>query len=146
MSTTPVVPEQVANDRTTAAEIAAHGIPSDFEEMYHQRGEEIARLEAVLSATRRNATPIAHPQATLKPGITAERFKAMTGKVEFLNLTRDQKLAGMGLDPKAISDSQLRQTFGKGADAALGADLMKVSPLRYRQLKEAALVLNIYGA
>jgi hypothetical protein len=59
-------------------------------------------------------------------------------------MTRAEKLAGIGVDP-STSDDLLRRIFGRGADGAVGNDLMKSSPARYRLLKEASLILDIYG-
>ena len=144
--------------KITADAIAAHAekfaepeppvvTPSDYERLYAESREENARLNAVLAAARISTRPSSeHPQKDLKPAITAARFKASISPVDFLKLSRDQKLLGIGLDPAGVDDGYVRRVFGRGADSALGVELMKTSPLRYRQLKEAAEVLGLYGA
>jgi hypothetical protein len=148
----------VLNNETTITEdaVAAHAemfsqpqpvlTPSDYQKLYEEGRAENERLSAVIAAARLSAVPsAAHPQRDMKPSVTADRFKGLIGPYEFQKLTRDQKLIGMNLDPASVDDAYLKKVFGRGADGALGSELMKTSPFRYRQLKEAALVLNIYA-
>ncbi|HMH13270.1 MAG TPA: hypothetical protein VK578_09195 [Edaphobacter sp.] len=122
-------------------------VPSavDWQALYLEQKEQTDLLQNVITAARigQSSNP-ANKDA--KPAITAERFKRMVDPVEFLRMTRDNKLRGLGIDPASITDETLRQLFGRGNDGKLAGDLSKSNLGRYYLLKEAALVLNIYGA
>jgi hypothetical protein len=49
------------------------------------------------------------------------------------------------LDPASVDKAQLRTLFGRNTDTAAAVDFSKVNPYRYKQLREAALALNITG-
>jgi hypothetical protein len=120
--------------------------PTDYQLLYEESRAENERLGKVLQAARLGNTPSAsHPQQDAKPAVTAERFKALVGPVQFLKMTRFEKLVGLGLDPATVDDEYLRKVFGRGADGKYGQELFKTNRLRYRELKNAADILDIYG-
>jgi hypothetical protein len=116
----------------------------NYEEMYRSQREENERLGNIIAAGRL-APSQAHPDKDRKPGVTADRLKAMLGPVGFLRASRAEKLTGLGLNPSEISDAGLTKLFGKGNNGKESSDLHKTNPFRYRQLREAAIVLNLYG-
>ena len=61
-------------------------------------------------------------------------------------MTRAEKLGTLGIDANAVTDEGIKKVFGRGADSSIGADLYKSSPAKYAQLKEASLLLNLYGS
>jgi hypothetical protein len=126
----------------TAAEEAALP-PVDYKALYEQKSEEVDSLNAIITASRA-ATRIPANQSH-KPSITAERFRAQVGDVAFLNMTRAQKLMGVGVDP-ATPDDVLHQGWGRGNDGKFAQDLMKSDPKKYSSLRQAAIVLGIFGA
>ena len=121
--------------------------PTDYEALYRSQQAENESLKAVLAAARLNGA--SNPGSKLddrKPAITAERFKRMVDPVTFLKMPRNEKLAGIGVDPASVSDDRLKALFGRGADGREINELSKVNPYRLRLLREAAEILNIYAA
>jgi len=104
---------------------------------------EVDRLRATVASVTRAPQPLSHSEA--RPAISADKFERTVGRVAILNMSRDQKVAGLGHDPASIKDSYVRSLFGKGNSGVEAADLMRANPKRYRELKEVALLLNIYG-
>ena len=117
----------------------------DWQQMYEQQRKETEKLRTILTAAKVGTATSASLQGN-KPEITAAHLKASLNPVQFLNLSRDEKLRALKIDPTTVSDDDLHRIFGRGANGAIGADLMKVNPGRYRLLREAAQILNIYGA
>ena len=118
--------------------------PSDFQALHTEAQAEIERLKAVIAAGR--IAPVSeHPQANAKPAVTAQRLTAMLGTHGVNRLTRAEKIQALGLDPNGVSDDLLRACWGRGNDGAALSELHKTSPLRARQLREAAILLNIFG-
>jgi hypothetical protein len=117
--------------------------PSDFESLYTQQKEENARLQAILTAGR-----VSKPTAlqSAKATVLAEQVKAQLGPVTFYKLNRDEKLQAVGVDPKSITNEGLLKIFGRGSDGSVGRDLNNSSPQRYAQLRQAALILNLFAA
>jgi hypothetical protein len=99
-----------------------------YERMYDQSRAEIVRLQALLEATRAARSPSRNQ--SVKPIILAEQFKAQAGAAAFLQMTRDEKLRGIGADPATTSDAGILKVFGRGCDPQVGQDLMRSSPQR----------------
>jgi hypothetical protein len=146
-----ITPEQIVAERigvdagdkatTTESQVASE----DYKALYEQQKAQTESLQAVIDATRIGKTSSLPSDKGTKPSMTAERFKRMVDPVEFIRMTRDNKLRGIGVDPASVTDEALRALFGKGADGKLSCDLFKSNSTRYYLLKQAALVLNIYG-
>lgn len=120
--------------------------PTDFETLYKAQQVEIDDLKAVISAARLNGTGSASKLDDRKPSVTAERFKRMVDPVAFLRMTRNEKLAGIGVDPASVSDERLKALFGRGNNGREASELHKLNPYRYKILREAAEILNLYAA
>ena len=118
--------------------------PSDFQALYAEVQAENERLKAVITASR-IAPVVDNPQKDLKPAISAARVKALVGQSGINRMTRAEKVSALGLSPSEVSDDLLRACFGRGNDGNAASELYKTSPLRYRQLKEASLLLGIYS-
>ena len=118
--------------------------PSDYENLYAEQVAECERLKSIIAASR--LAPIAeHPLKDARPAVSADRLRALVGPTQLLAMTRAEKIAALGLDPNGVDDAFLRKCFGKSNDGSAAAELHKTSPLRYRQLKEASLLLGIYA-
>jgi hypothetical protein len=74
-----------------------------------------------------------------------ERTRDLMGRDVWFQLSRDQKVASLGVEPSSVDMVQLRALFGKHSDAALAVDYMKTNPYRYRQLREVAKALDVTG-
>lgn len=92
-STTTTQPSTTATF-TAEGEYAGDLSSADFKLLYESERADNQRLRDVLAVTRA-ATPAADPSA-LKPKITADRVKTLTGPTEFLRMTRDQKIQAVG--------------------------------------------------
>lgn len=139
---------EIKIDTPTEAEAAALAALTttpkpDYEALYNEKTAEVERLQTVLTAGRLAANR--PDNRSSKPQITAERVKALVGNAGLLKMSRAEKLASIGVDPNSVTDELLRRIFGRGADGAVGQDLMKSDPARYGLLKQAAIILNIYG-
>ena len=119
-------------------------LKTDWEDLYNHQKAETARLHTIIDAAR--VAPSAFPVHRVQAAITAERVKATVSPTAFLKMTRDDKVRSLGLDPASITDDGLRKVFGRGADNSVKVELMKVSPKRYAELKQASLILNIFAA
>lgn len=118
---------------------------ADYKRLYEAQNERIRHLEDVISAGRMQ--PVTdHPLKDAKPASTAAQVRAQWGAVRFLNATRAEKLTALGVDPNGVDDNLLQKGFGRGNDGKVAGELMRMSPLRYRQLKESAIILGIYAA
>ena len=141
-STSNLTRDDFKTDEEKAEELKAQK-PSDFESLYEQQKEENARLQAILTAGR-VSKPTA-PQSA-KATVLAEQVRARLGDVAFHQLTRDERLLSVGVDPKSITNEGLSKIFGRGNDGSVGRDLMRTSPQRYAQLRQAALITNLFAA
>lgn len=121
---------------------------SDYEVLYAQSQEANAKLKADLEAVRQSAERAGHPDA--RPGQTAEAGKAQLirerGAAGFLNASRADKLRAIGIhDPASVDDTLLARAWGLGNDGTVLKDLHLTNKGRTRQLREAALILDIFG-
>jgi hypothetical protein len=132
-------------EETLTTEDLNHEVTSsEYEALYGEVQAENERLKAVIAASR--IAPVTeHPLKDAKPSITAERVKALVGQHGVNKMTRSEKLASLQIDPTSVDDTLLRKCFGRGNDGSAALELHKTSPLRYRQLKEASLLLGIFA-
>lgn len=139
---------EVNSTTTENTEQFHEATPSDYETLYQESQEEISRLKAVITSAR--LAPVTdHPQKDAKPAVTAARLRATIGDVALRNMTREDKLRALSLDPSTIDDALLQKCFGlasKGNDGKSAREIYNKSPLRYRQLKQAAEILGYLGA
>jgi hypothetical protein len=119
-------------------------VTTDWEAMYESQRIENGRLKTIMDAAK--ISPSSTPGKSVQAAITADRVKATVSPTAFLKMTRDDKERALGIDPTSVTDDGARKIFGRGADPALGIELHKASALRYSQVKQVALLLNIYGA
>jgi hypothetical protein len=117
----------------------------DYSLMYSEMREENTRLKAIMTAARIEGKPVHAPGADRKPAVSAEHVRRSLGPLAMHNMTRNQKLEALGLNPEAVSDGALKKLFGRGNDGVAAKDLHNADPLRLKQLREAALLLNVYG-
>jgi hypothetical protein len=128
-----------------AAPVVAAVTENEHEIIAADLRAENTRLKASLAAVRLGTTP-SDGSNNGKPLISAARFRAEVGLSSLRGMPRDQKLQGLGLDPATVSDDHMERLFCLGNDGVAAAELMKASPKRYRQLREAADLLGIFGA
>ena len=74
-----------------------------------------------------------------------EQVRDRMGRATWFQLSEAGKLTALGLDPSSVDKTQLRSLFGKSTDTAFAVDFMKTNPHRYKQLRQAALALDITG-
>lgn len=118
--------------------------PSAYEAMYHAERAKADQLREVLAAARINPDKPAAKDAG-GPVKSADQVRAQLGQVQLLNMTREAKLATLGIVDASVTNQLLRGLFGRGNTGQLAKDLMLVSPTRYALLKQASLLLGIYG-
>jgi hypothetical protein len=147
----------ITAESVTAEAIAAHEAKfavapvapvvteTDHELIASDLRAENTRLKASLAAVRLGTTPSGSSNNG-KPLISAARFRAEVGLSSLRGMPVDQKLQGLGLDPATVSIDHLERLFCLGNDGVAAAELMRASPKRYRQLREAADLLGIYGS
>ncbi|MGA8742978.1 MAG: hypothetical protein WB561_17460 [Terracidiphilus sp.] len=110
-------------------------------QLYLQAKQENALLKAQLGAVRENRTA----KADNRTVDTMERVRDTMGRATWFQLSRDQKVASLGVEPSSVDMVQLRTLFGKHTDTALAVDFAKTSPYRYKQLREVAKALDVTG-
>jgi hypothetical protein len=145
-------------ENVTAEAIAAHkekfGIPAepvsapvvtDHELIAADLRAENKRLKASLAAVRLGNVP-SDGRNNGKPAVTAQRFIAEVGINNLRSLSADEKIRGLGQDPASVSLDHVERLFCLGNDGTAAAELMRVSPKKYRELREVAHLLGIYGA
>lgn len=117
--------------------------PSTYEAMYLAERAKADQLREVLAAARINPD---RPTAKEAGGPTksAEQVKAQLGQVQMLNLTREQKLAALGVVDATVTDEFLRCLFGRSNTGQLAKDLHITSPARYALLKQCAILTGAY--
>lgn len=119
--------------------------PGDYENLYHQQREENERLKTLIASSR--LSPVApHAEKDAEVPVTAARARALLGPVQLLNMSREDKIRSLSVDPATVDDNVLRELFGRGSDGKALAELQRKSPYRVKVLRECALLLNIYGA
>jgi hypothetical protein len=123
----------------------AAAVVTDHELIAADLRAENDRLKASLAAVRLGTTP-SDGSNNGKPLISAARFRAEVGLSSLRGMPVNQKLEGIGLDPATVSVDHLERLFCLGNDGVAAAELMRASPKRYRQLREAADLLGIYGS
>jgi hypothetical protein len=134
----PVVASEVSVTDSDAPKV----VP-DYEQLYESQKAETGRLNALLTAAK-----ISNSSApkSVQPSMTAQKARAMVGELAWLKMSRDERLISIGVDPKSVTNEGLQKIFGRGNDGSIGKDLMKTSPSRYAQLRQASLALNLYAA
>jgi hypothetical protein len=134
----------VEDARRAAAEMLesdARNQSNEYYRLWEQQRQENEALKAQLGAVRENRAA----RADTRTVDTMEQVRDRIGRAAWFQLPESGKLTAMGLDPASVDKQQLRSLFGRHTDTALAVDLMKTSPYRYKQLKQAALALNITG-
>lgn len=111
-----------------------------FEEQVAQNKALQAMLDAVKSQARTNAD-----NRDAKPVVTAEAARRRMGDLHWSKLTPDGRVQALGVDPRTVDVAELKATFGRGCDHMRASTLMKVSPARYRQMKEVAIALGVFA-
>lgn len=117
---------------------------SDWEALYASSQAENTRLHDVLTASQLSKAPSTQGHS-VKAAVTAKRVTALLGAAAVMKLSRDQKVHSLGVDPKSITDDGLQKLFGRRQDGKTAIDLHKTNPARYAQLREVALILNLYA-
>lgn len=144
-----ITPDQLPQDsidyaRRTAREMVESEAVKEQNEYYHLYNQEKAAREAAetaLKAVRENRTA----RADTRTVDTMEQVRERVGRAAWFQLSEAGKLAALGLDPATIDKPQLRKLFGRHSDGVFAVDYQKVQPYKYKQLKQAALALNITG-
>lgn len=130
----------------TQLALAEQGKPAtdavDYRELYLAEKRRTEDLKSVISASRMQPTPAA-PGADIKPK-TFEQARGQVGLARWHRMSNSEKLVTLGQSPEQDLGF-VRQLWGKGADPRLSADLHKTNPLKYRQTREAAHALGIFG-
>jgi phosphoglycerate dehydrogenase-like enzyme len=116
--------------------------PSDYKALYDEKTAEVDRLNAIITAGRIAATTPANKSH--KPVITTARLRAMVGDAAFVNMSRTERIVGLGGDV-SVTDDTLRKGWGRGNDGKFAQDLHKTDPRKYGLLREMAIALNIFG-
>ena len=98
-------------------------------------------MKSQLGAVRENRAA----KADTRTVDTMEQVRERVGRATWFQLSESGKLTALGLDPSTVDKMQLRTLFGAKTDTALAVDFAKTNPYRYRQLRQAALALNITG-
>jgi hypothetical protein len=134
----------VEDARRTAREMVEADTRKQSNEYYHLYNQEKQAREAAeaqLTAVRENRTA----RADTRTVDTMEMVRERVGRTTWFQLTEAQKLTALGLDPASVDKVQLRTLFGKNTDTAAAVDYARAQPFRYKQLRQAALALNITG-
>jgi hypothetical protein len=131
-----------------ARRIAREGLESnqrnqnnEFYHLYTAQKAENEALKAQLGAVRENR----EARSDKRTVDTMEQVRDRMGRATWFQLTEAQKLSALGLDPSTVDKNQLRTLFGAKSDGSYAVDFQKTNPYRYKQLREAALALNITG-
>lgn len=115
----------------------------DYKALYQQERQRNADLQAVISSARMQP-PLPVPGADVRVK-TYEQARAQCGEARWNHkMTDAQRLVSLGQDPDQDREF-LRQHWGKGADPHLAQDLFKANPRKYRESREAARALRIFG-
>jgi hypothetical protein len=109
--------------------------------LYEQSKAENAALKTQLGVVRENRAAVTDNRVVQ----TMERTRDLMGRETYFRLSTAQKLSANGIDPASIDRSRLHELFGKNCSTSAAVDLMKVDPFKYRQLREAAKILDITG-
>jgi hypothetical protein len=130
--------------RRVAAEMVESDVRNQQNEyylLYEAQKKEMELLKAQLGAVRENKVA----RTDNRTVDSMERVRDQMGRATWFQLSRDQKVASLGVEPSSVDMVQLRALFGKHTDTALAVDFMKTNPYRYRQLREVALALDVTG-
>ena len=111
-------------------------------QLYLQAKQENEALKTALGAVRENRAAKAADTRTVD---TMEQVRGRMGHAAWFQLSEAGKLTALGLDPNTVDRAQLRTFFGRNTDTAAAVDFSKVNGYRYKQLRQAALALNITG-
>jgi hypothetical protein len=134
----------IEDARRTAREMVESDQRNQQNEFFHLYNKEKAAresAEAQLGAVRDGRTA----RADARTVDSMEQVRDRMGRPTWFQLSEAGKLTALGLDPSTVDKTQLRSLFGAKSDCAYAVDFQKVQPYRYRQLKQAALALNITG-
>ena len=126
MSTPPAVPEAV-----------------NYQELYQEQRAESERLKGIIAAARLAPQPARNDDR--RPTVSAEHVRRSLGPLALHKMTRDEKVASVGVDPRSVTDSALKMLFGRGNDGVAAKELRLTDPAKYRTLREAALLTGAYG-
>jgi hypothetical protein len=139
-----LLPNAIEDARMAAREFVeaeARKQDNEYYHLYEQQKAETEALKAQLGAVRENRAA----KADTRTVDTMEMIRKRVGRATWFQLSEAGKLSAMGLDPASVDKNQLRTLFGASTDTAFAVDFMKTNPYCYRQLKQAAMALNITG-
>jgi hypothetical protein len=134
----------VEDARRSAREMVesdARKASNEYYHLYEAQKRENEALKSQLGAVRENRAA----KADTRTVDTMEQVRERVGRATWFQLSESGKLTALGLDPSTVDKMQLRTLFGAKTDTALAVDFAKTNPYRYRQLRQAALALNITG-
>ena len=140
-----ITAEAIAKHEAKFAAPVVTPVVSDHEAIAADLRAENDRLKASLAAVRFGTTP-SDGRNNGKPAVTAQRFIAEVGINNLRSLSADEKIRGLGQDPASVSLDHVERLFCLGNDGTAAAELMRVSPKKYRELREVAHLLGIFGA
>jgi len=133
--------EEARRAATEMIQSEARKESNEYYHLYNQEKKARETAEAQLGAVRENR----EAKADTRTVESMEQVRERVGRAMWFQFSESQKLTALGLDPATVDKNQLRSLFGAKSDGAYAVDFMKTSPYRYRQLKQAALALNITG-
>jgi hypothetical protein len=110
-------------------------------QLYLAAQKENELLKAQLGAVRENKVA----RTDTRTVDSMERVRDLMGRATWYQLSRDQKVASLGVEPSSVDHVQLRKLFSKETDSGYAVDFMKTNPFRYRQLREVAKALDVTG-
>jgi predicted small metal-binding protein len=121
-------------------ESRAKHVTDPYVEMYAQAMRRAEVAEAQVAALRnQHGRPEAHIIVD-----TVEKVRARVGELGWAKMSKEQRLASIGVAPASVNPAELQSLFGRASDHKKASDLMRADQRKYKILKEAAKVLGIF--
>jgi hypothetical protein len=114
---------------------------AEWERIVDQQNKKIRELEEVLAAGKYIPTPSI--DRDIKPK-TFDQTRAQVGEMRWFKMSEAERLQAMNQDPNQ-DRGLLLKLWGKGADPRFSQDLFKTNPKKYRETREAARALDVFG-
>lgn len=114
---------------------------NEYYHLYENQKLEIEALKAQAKAVNDNRTAAKDERVVT----SMERCRDLMGRATWQQLSTNQRIAAIGVEPQSVDRKQLEDLFGRNASSTYASDLIKTSPYRYRQLREVAKIMNVTG-
>jgi hypothetical protein len=134
------VQEQAREDAKKLLEQKAAQAGDTFSKLLEQERERNRILQAQVDAMRQSGAPRSDHEVKVP---TIEQARARMGLLAWAKMTIDQRAQSVGINLADMHRPDVERYFGTKSDAKAATDLLRIDPVKYKRMREAARLLGI---